>query len=113
MGKEHFDLPAQASWVLEGLRVLKGDNVLPDALIEWHGQSAFWAARALLADGTPEAVTGRCPIHMYLFFLSRRSMFQYLALRTDKDIAFGIEGESPALEQAAVCCCRSSTGYSG
>jgi hypothetical protein len=77
--------------VSEGLSVLKGNNVLPDALIERHGQGAFWAARALLADGTPEAITGRCPIHMYVFFLPRCSIFQYLALRTDKDIAFGIE----------------------
>jgi hypothetical protein len=37
---------------VEGLGVLKGNNILPDARIEWHGQGAFWAARALLADGT-------------------------------------------------------------
>ncbi len=57
-------------------------------------------ARALLPDRTHFAVTGRCSIHMYLFFL-RRSMFQYLALRTDKDIAFGIEAEGLAGEQAS------------
>jgi hypothetical protein len=38
---------------------------------------------------------------MYLFFLSRRSMFQYLALRADKNIAFGIEDESLTGAQAA------------
>jgi len=101
MGKEHFDLLAQASRVLEGLGALKGNHLLPDALIEWHGQGAFWAARALLAGNTHFAVAGRCPIHMYLFFLSRGSIFQDLALRTDKDIALGIEGKSPAGEQAA------------
>ena len=100
MGKEHFDLLAQTSRGLEGFRLLQGNNLLADGFIEKHGQGAFWTVRALRADRTRFAVTGGGPIHMYVFFLTRGPMLQELALRTDKDIACGIEGEGLAREQA-------------